>query len=204
MISTEEEERIWLRAIGFLEQGRPRDLEHTRSAVANGKILLANEGGDPREVIPTLILHDVGWSCVDFSDFIAAPADAKKDVDSVHLHMRLGARIASDILRDLEWDVKAIQRITSIIAVHDIPEKVLALDDLNATLVFEADWLDKYVPARQERYFRVDRDPSSLEEIKAYLETNKTRWFRTRTARELLDRIMSGGERVGPLHLGSM
>ncbi len=204
MISTEEEEQIWLRALAFLEKGRPGDLEHTRSAVDYGRILLEREGGEPRVVIPTLILHDVGWSCVDFSDFIAAPAEAKKDVESVHLHMRLGAQIAYDVLSDLGWDVEVVQRISFIIAVHDIPKEVLALNDLNATLVFEADWLDKYAPARQGRYFRLDTDPSAHEEIKAYLETNKIRWFRTETAKELLVRIMSGGEKVGPLHSGGL
>lgn len=202
MISTEGEEQVWVRALAFLEKGRPGDLEHTRSALAYGKILLEQEGGEPQVVIPTLILHDVGWSRVDFSDFIAAAAEAKKDVESVHLHMRLGAQIASDILSDLGWDNEVIQRIASIIALHDIPEKVLALDDLNAMLVFEADWLDKYTPARQASYFRLITDPSSREEIKAYLENNKARWFRTRTAKELLDRIVSGSPAVDPLRSG--
>jgi hypothetical protein len=196
MISTEEERQLWSRALAFLEHGRPGDIEHTRSAVAYGKILLANEGGSPQVVIPSLILHDVGWSRVDFSDFLTAPAEAKKDVDSVHLHMRYGTQIASDILNDLGWDLTLIERITSIIAIHDIPEKLLALDDHNATLVFEADWLDKYDPARHERYFRVVRDRAALDEIKAFLDTNKSRWFRTRTAKELLSRIMAG-EKIG-------
>jgi HD superfamily phosphodiesterase len=191
MISASEEEQIWTRAVAFLEQGRPGDLEHTRSVVANGKILLAREGGNPRVVIPTLILHDVGWGRVDFSDFIAAPAEAKRDVESVHLHMRYGAEIASDILSDLGWDEEPIRKITSIIAVHDIPEKVLALDDLDATLVFEADWLDKYVPEKQNRYFGVAPDREELKEIKEYLKANRLRWFRTRTSRELLNRIIS-------------
>ncbi len=193
VISAEEEEQIWLRALPFLEKGRPGDLEHTRSAVAYGKTLLEKEGGEPSVVIPTLILHDVGWGAVDFSDFIAAPAEAKKDAESVHLHMLLGTQIASNILSDLEWDIEMIQKIVSIIAVHDVPEKILALNDLNSTLVFEADWLDKYAPARQARFFQLITDPSSREEIKAYLETNKTRWFRTKTAKELLIRIVSGG-----------
>ena len=192
MISASEEGQIWTRAMVFLEQGRPGDLEHTRSVVANGRILLAKEGGNPRVVIPTLVLHDVGWGRVDFSDFIAAPAEAKRNVESVYLHMRHGAQIASDILSDLGWDEEAIGKITSIIAVHDIPEKVLALDDLDATLVFEADWLDKFVPERTNRYFGAVPDRAELKEIKEYFKANRSRWFRTRTSRELLTRIISG------------
>lgn len=192
MISLEDEQQLWSHARAFLEKGRPGDLEHTRSAVAYARILLDKEGGEPQVVIPTLILHDVGWSRVDFSDFIAAPAEAKKDVESIRLHMRLGALIASDILIGLGWDRDIIQKITSIIAIHDIPEEMLNRKDLNTTLVFEADWLDKYAPARHEKFERLITNASARDEIKAYLETNKMQWFRTETAKELLIRIISG------------
>jgi len=191
MISAREEEQIWTHAVDFLKRGRPGDLDHTRSVVANGKILLAKEGGNPRVVIPTLILHDIGWGRVDFSDFIAAPAEAKRNVESVHLHMRYGAQLAADILNNLGWDEETIRKIISIIAVHDIPEKVLALNDLDATLVFEADWLDKFVPERTNRYFDLVPDRAELKEIKEYFKANRSRWFRTRTSRELLNRIIS-------------
>jgi len=192
VISVGDEEQLWGRSLEFLERGRPGDVEHTRAALAYGKVLLANEGGDPLVVIPTLILHDVGWSRVDFSDFIAAPASAKKDVESIHLHMRYGAQIASDILNDLRWDSMLIQRITAIIAVHDNLEQLQALNDLNATLVFEADWLDKFSPARQERYFRIVRNQEAIEELRQFLDENKSRWFRTKTAKRLLVGITSG------------
>jgi hypothetical protein len=192
VISTEEETRFWNRALPYLERGRPGDAEHTRAVVEYGKTLLAEEGGNPRLVIPTLILHDVGWSQVDFSDFITAPAEVKKDVGSIHLHMRYGARIASDILHELKWDPPLIPCITAIIAVHDLPDRVRALDDLDATLVFEADWLDKYAPQRQERYVRPVKGEKAVEELRQFLHMNKSKWFSTVTARELLVRIASG------------
>ena len=192
MISTAEEKQLWNRALFFLERGRPGDTEHTRATVDNGKALLAKEGGNPRVVIPALILHDVGWSQVDFSDFITAPGEAKTDAGSTHLHMRYGAEIASDILNDLKWNSALIQRITAIIAVHDIPEEVRALDDLDATLVFEADWLDKYSPERQERYVRAVKGQRGVEELRRFLDMYKSQWFQTVTARELLAQIASG------------
>ena len=109
MISPGEERQIWARAFGFLERGRPGDVEHTRTAVARGRILQAN--------------------------------------------------------------------------------------DLNVTLVFEADWLDKYGPARRERYLRIFTDQRNLEELDGYLDMNRLQWFRTRTAGELLVKIASCRER---------
>ncbi|MEJ2718568.1 MAG: HD domain-containing protein, partial [Deltaproteobacteria bacterium] len=184
--------QLWNRALSFLDRGRPGDTEHTRAVVENGRALLAKEGGNPRVVIPALILHDVGWSQVDFSDFITAPGQAKTEVGSIYLHMGYGARIASDILNDVKWDPTLIQRITAIIAVHDIPEEIRALGDLDATLVFEADWLDKFAPARQERYVRPAKGDRAIEELRRFLDMNKSRWFSTVTARELLVQIASG------------
>lgn len=189
MISKFQEEQLWERALAFLERGRPRDVDHTRSVVAYGKILLAKEGGNPLVVTPSLILHDIGWSRVDFSDFINATAEDKINTESVHLHMQYGAEIASEILNDLRWDQELIQHITRIISIHDIPEKVQALDDLDATLVFEADWLDKYAPGRQERYFQAAQAQEGLDEIRQLLATHTSSWFRTRTALDLLGLI---------------
>jgi hypothetical protein len=85
-----------------------------------------------------------------------------------------------------------IQRITAIIAVHDIPEEVRALDDLDATLVFEADWLDKYSRERQERYVRPVKGQRGVEELRRFLDMYKSQWFKTVTATELLAQIASG------------
>ena len=189
MITVRDEKKLWERAVTFLQRGRPGDVEHTRAVLANGRILLANEGGNPLVVIPTLILHDVGWGQVDFWDFISAPAEAKRDVGSIHLHMRYGAQIAGDILNNLGWESQLVERITQIIAVHDIPEEIRAMDDLDATLAFEADWLDKYEPARQQRYLEAVDDLTALKELQQFLDAHKSEWFRTKTAKQLLARI---------------
>jgi hypothetical protein len=66
------------------------------------------------------------------------------------------------------------------------------MNDINATLVFEADWLDKYSPDRQEVFLNVVKDHEALEELKQFLDANKSRWFRTKAARELLPQVASG------------
>ena len=191
MIPADLEKKIWARARKHLQHGRPNDLEHTRRVVAHGKALLVNETGDLWVVIPALILHDTGWSRVDFSDFIDAPPESKKDAISTKLHMRHGADIAREILEDLNYKPGLIQRIAAIIAVHDAPDKIQALRDPNATLVFEADWLDKYGQASQKRYSLIFNDKEKIEELNWFLETNKLSWFRTKSARELLQKIVS-------------
>jgi HD superfamily phosphodiesterase len=195
VVRTQEEEQLWSRALPLIKKGRPGDVEHTRSALALGKKLLAKEGGNPRIVIPALILHDVGWSRVNYADFITAEPDVKKDTESIKRHMRYGAQIATDILNDLGWEPDLVPSISGIIAVHDAPDVIQSMNDLNATLVFEADWLDKYSPDRQEVFLNVVKDHEALEELKQFLDANKSQWFRTKAARELLHQITSGQQK---------
>ena len=192
MISERDERELWARARPFLERGRPGDAEHTLNVVEFGKKLLAHEGGDPLIVIPALILHDVGWSQVGYWDFLRAPPEDKIDVENVRLHMVHGARMASEILTELGFDREIIERIAAIIAVHDIPDEIRALGDLSAALVFEADWLDKYSPARRRRYSRLINDDSAVQELREWLEVNKSDWFRTKTAWDILEGLCSG------------
>ncbi len=192
-ISSDQERQLWTATLKYLERGRPGDVEHTRRVVAYGKTLLAKEPGNPRVVVPALIIHDTGWSKVDFSDFVDAPAVDKKDTASVKLHMPHGADIAREILEAVGWDPTTTQQIADIIAVHDAPEKIRALHNLDAALVFEADWLDKYGQASQKRYFEIFSDEGKIEELNRYLEKNKFVFFRSKAAKGLLSEITSKG-----------
>ena len=169
-------------------------MEHTRRVVAYGKTLLAEEPGNPRVVVPALIIHDTGWSKVDFSDFVDAPAVDKKDTESVRLHMHHGAGIARKILEAVGWDPAIREQIVDIIAVHDAPEKIRASHNPDAALVFEADWLDKYGKASERRYSEIFSDEGKIEELNRYLERNQFVFFRSKAAKELLSEITSEGK----------
>ena len=198
-ISFDQERQLWAAALKYLERGRPGDVEHTRRVVAYGKTLLDREPGNPQVVVPALIIHDTGWSKVDFSDFVDAPAVDKKDTASVRLHMHHGANIAREILEAVGWDPAATLQIVDIIAVHDAPEKIRASSNLDAALVFEADWLDKYGQASQKRYYEIFSDNGKIEELNRYLEKNKFVFFRSEAAKGLLSEITSKGK--GCIHL---
>ncbi len=136
----------------ILEKGRNGDWEHTLQTIEYARILLANEDGKEDIVIPALYLHDTGWSAIDYQDFLDAPPAEKKETLSLKLHMEQSARIAGEILRDLQYHGNKREKIVSIIAVHDIPESIFALKDPSATLVMEADRLDRYGPRSLKRY----------------------------------------------------
>jgi len=193
-ISFDQERQLWAAALKYLERGRPGDVEHTRRVVAYGKTLLDREPGNPRVVVPALIIHDTGWSKVDFSDFVDAPAVDKKDTASVRLHMDHGAGIARKILEAVGWDPAITEQIVDIVAVHDAPEKIRASHNPDAALVFEADWLDKYGKASEKRYSEIFSDKNKIEELNRYLERNKFVFFRSKAAKRLLSEITSEGK----------
>lgn len=174
----------------LLDNGRSGDYEHTLRAVGYGKKLLRYEDGEEGIVIPTLYLHDIGWGKVDFQDFInTALPSRKKDAASVELHMKRGAKLAKQVLEELDYDEAMTQIIVSIIAVHDRPEKVFAMKNPSATLVLEADYLDKFgVPSLHRFETMFKRKPITEMEKKdgaAHLREGLKIWFKTRSAKRM-------------------
>jgi hypothetical protein len=174
----------------FLDNGRSGDFDHTLRAVGYGKELLQHEEGEEGIVIPTLYLHDIGWGRVDFQDFINTPLPSlRKDAASVELHMKRGAKLAKQILEELDYDAEATQTIVSIIAVHDRPKKIFALKNPSATLVLEADFLDKFgVPSlrRFDKMFKKEPVPARAKADAAeHLREGLKMWFKTRTGKRI-------------------
>ena len=173
----------------MLEKGRNGDWDHTRRTIEYARALLCSESGDAGIVIPALYLHDTGWSVIDYQDFLDAPPARKKETRSLRRHMEEGARIADRVLNALDFDPDNRARIVTIIAVHDDPDQLLALNNLSATLVMEADRLDRYGERSVKRY----EDMFGPEYFKedAWMEGAAMRreglqeWFKTPTARSM-------------------
>jgi len=180
------EKQLLQAAEPYLQNGRKGDREHTLRAVEYGKYLLEREPGDPAIVLPCLYLHDIGWSRVDYQDFVDATPAQKKNCVSLRQHMQEGAQLASGLLDKLAYDSAGRDRIVAIIAVHDEPEAVTALQDINATLVMEADRLDRYGPESIRRYQAMFGDAyAAWQEAKAVRLEGLDTWFRTKTAKAL-------------------
>jgi uncharacterized protein len=177
----------------ILVHARNGDWEHTLRAVDYGKYLLEYEEGDPEIVIPALYLHDIGWSRVDFSDFKQASPANKVGTASVRLHMEYGAELAVDILSQLEYDPSIRDSIVTIIATHDAADTIFAMNNPSATLVVEADRLDRYGLEGLKRYkasFGMGYlTGNQLEEAKKTRQDGLKEWFRTPTAIALATKL---------------
>ncbi len=168
------------------QKGRDGDWEHILRMVELCRFLVEHENGDEDIVIPAAYLHDLGWSAINFSDFKKADPKKKSDTASFTNHMVKGAVMAGEILSDLAYDKNKISEIQAIIKVHDLPETVFSMDNISATLVVEADRLDRYGKTGMERFktmFGKDKLKGSYwEEAKQLRRNGLKEWFRTKTA----------------------
>ena len=177
----------------LLEKGRNGDWGHTLRVVEYGRYLLEHEEGDEEIVIPTLYLHDIGWSSINFDDFRHASPERKRKTMSLSLHMKYGAVLAKKILDDFEYDPQKITTITSIIAIHDEPDKAFAMEDPSATLIVEADRMDRYGPESIERFTTMfGKDYLTGDQWKqaaANLLEGLGLWFKTKTGKALAEKL---------------
>lgn len=177
----------------LLKKSRDGDWEHTLRAVEYGRYLVSHEEGEEEIVIPALYLHDVGWSCVDFDDFTKASPDRKRETPSLYMHMKYGAELASEILRDVGYEPEKAETIVSIIAVHDEPDKVFAMKTPSATLIVEADRLDRFGPESLNRFRSMFGEGylngDHWKKASTYLREGLELWFRTKTAKTLAKKL---------------
>lgn len=177
----------------LLEKSRDGDWEHTLRVVEYGRYLLLHEEGDEEIVIPALYLHDIGWSCVNFDDFREASPDRKRKTPSLLMHMKYGAGLAEEILRNGGCEPERTNTIVSIIAVHDEPDKVFAMKNASAILVVEADRLDRYGPESINRFKAMFGENYLMGEewkkASAYLREGLELWFSTKTGKALSEKL---------------
>ncbi len=127
------EKKIKEEALGLLKDGKPEwDIPHTLNVVKWMKILIKEEGGNERILIPTAYFHDTGYEKLkkgyDFDDMMRA----KKS------HAENGAKNVEKIFPKLDFNKEEIKRIAYLVENHDKHNNITEDD---RQLIFEADGL---------------------------------------------------------------
>ena len=171
---------IWNLAKPYLNTRR-NDI-HTKVSVRMAFQLLECEGGDEDIVIPAIILHDVGWSKVpeDIQLQAFGPKAVKPELNRTHEIE--GARIAAEILQQVNYDHHKTEQIIEIIEGHDSRTESLSLNDM---IVKDADKLWRYTKSGVE--IDVERFNETVEEGLLRLRSNINKWFFTQSARKLAE-----------------
>lgn len=129
------EEKIKNEALEYLELRPNWDIEHTLNAVHWMRILIKNEGGNEKILIPVIYLHDTGYPK------LKPGYSYQKVINAKEYHSRRGAEIAKKFLPTLKYFRKSeINIICELIKHHD---KYGPFDDPELQLVYEADRLSQ-------------------------------------------------------------
>jgi putative nucleotidyltransferase with HDIG domain len=106
-------ERIWELAKPFYEKGRHYDIPHIEWMMKEAVRIADVEGLDKQLLLPICILHDVGYSTLDNKNPNVKSEDVKRQ------HMAEGAKIAQQILEEVEYKPELTKKIVHYISVHD-------------------------------------------------------------------------------------
>lgn len=142
--------------------------------------LIKHEGGNHKIIEPAVILHDVGWSCLEPHELDLAygvHAEGKEAVRLNRIHELQGATIAQNILANVELDPLLIEKIIAIIKRHDSGNIANSLEE---KLVRDADKLWRY--SKIGFWTEKKRQGLNANELYNHLAKYCRSWFFTPTA----------------------
>ncbi len=169
-------EEIWQLALPYLNT-RKNDI-HTKFATDFAFRLLQKESGDEDIVIPTILLHDVGWKKVPEDLQLKAFGPKANMPELNRVHEIEGVKIAGGILNKVQYDNEKTEEILVIIEGHDSRKEPISLND---KLVKDADKLWRY----SKEAFRINRQryEHTFDQYMERLRSNLDNWFLTDSAK---------------------
>ncbi len=129
----------------YLEKGMMKDFViHTQGVTKAMEILIEGEGGDESILIPSAILHDVGFSKV--SKELQTNSDLEKKREAQRQHLVFAGDIIQEILEKVDYNQKDIDHIKNIVASHKFQdpeesEKRMLIDADNLSDTFREQFL---------------------------------------------------------------
>lgn len=154
---------------------------HVAVVLRYARLLIGPEGGEEAIVIPAVLLHDVGWSRVpeDLQLKAFGPRPGF-DRNINRIHEVEGAKIAREILSQVDYDPDYIEKITAIVEGHDSRLQALSIND---AIVKDADKLFRY----SKEGFAIDCERFALNhpQHRIFLSERIEEWFFTDTGKEL-------------------
>lgn len=139
---TDFHQAIWEQASPYLRTRR-NDIHSLFAFGIASALLEFHPEADPDVVLPAILLHDTGWSCVPEGEVLEgiAPGGGRREL--VLLHEQEGARIAREILTSLDYPTKLVDEIVQIIDGHDSRRETLSIND---SIVKDADKIWRVTP----------------------------------------------------------
>ena len=102
--------QLWKLAKPFYLKGRPCDIVHVSWMMRQANLLCKKEKIDESILIPLVILHDIGYAITEQTYY---------EKEKKKAHMIEGAKLAKQLLKQINYDFDKINQICSYIKIHD-------------------------------------------------------------------------------------
>ncbi len=173
-------ERMRQLALPYLRQEIKKDaVLHTKGVINAMELLLEKEKGDEDILIPTAILHDVGWAKVPV-ELQKSNNEADK-LEASRLHLKHAPSIINKILTEVGYNRSQIEKVIDIVVAHKFQNP----KELEKQLLIDADAMSDAF--KEQFYSDIESYNTTPQE---HYEFRKRNEFYTKTARELFDREM--------------
>ncbi len=134
--------KIWKAALPYNDFRD--DKGHAEIVTKYATELLKKSDADPDVVIPSAIMHDIGWSQLTTEEiFVIFDKEQRKlrEPEVRKKHQDEGVKIARKILNDLNYDQEKTKHVLEIISEHDTREGFYSRED---GIMRDADKLWRY------------------------------------------------------------
>ena len=181
-LDNELEQKLKSSALKYLERGRPKwDVPHTLACVFWMKELLKYEKGNPKILISTMYLHDIGGA--DLFDESHNTHGSQEELKSKQ--MKRSKEISAKILNEVGgFSEDETNKILYLVGVHDDYDEITSSED--GQLVFEADGLGQIDRGRVKPTF------SKKDSLKflAYFEKERFPRYKTESGKKFLNQLL--------------
>jgi hypothetical protein len=183
--------KIWELVKPYLRKGKIKDfVMHTEGVVRATEMILKKEKGDAEILIPSAILHDVGWAKVpvELQNVKDRKEGNKKIIrKALEFHIEFAPEIINGILTKLGYDKKIIRKIIDVVKDHKFKNP----RDTNKRILIDADAVGCVF--REQFYSDAKSYKNSPKEN--YEIRKKDNKFYTKTAKEIFEKEMRKRER---------
>lgn len=169
--------QIWILAKPYLEKATKKDMVvHTKGVLLAMTMLLKKENGDKVILIPSAILHDVGFSKVPKK--LQTSIDEEDRKKSLKLHLEYAPKIIEEIMTKVGYSKDDINKIIEIVVAHKFQDP----KELDKQLLIDADTLADLF---KEQFYTNAKDYNKTPQ--EFYNIRKDNKFYTKTAKNIFD-----------------
>lgn len=161
----EKYKKLWDKCLPIFQSGRPGDDTHAVE-VAEFVINCGNKDIDLDVLIPVAIMHDIGHAGI-LPEHIKYISGGQRLANAKLTHMLVGAKMAKDILKSVNYDKNKIEEIVDMISMHDADQ----LEGTNISEVYntqnkrifhDIDCMDRYNLERMKKMTKLFPDINKM------------------------------------------